>query len=376
MVEELRGFTKDQALILFIFILPLAYPLVYSWIYNNEVVHDVPVVIVDRSNSHTSRDFIRRYDATPSVHVAFKVTNIEEAKSIVGHQKAYGVIYIPSDFEKKLMRMEQSPITIYCDMSIMLAYKNIYQSAMAVTSEMNAGIQCKLFGNYTDREDEIATQPLAFDEVPIFNTTGGYANCIIPAVLILIIQQSLLLAMGFANGTRRDRVGHIFPEYYTSLYSMIPARMLAYLLVYSAVAAYMLLAVPAIFNIVSIIYAKDFVLLILPYLLACIFFAMFTMTVMLQREDALIIVVFTSIILLFMTGVSWPLSNVPPFWKGFSWLFPSTFGIQGFVKMNSMGARIDDVRFEVVALWVQTFVYAILTIFVYWQLSKRLKNDN
>lgn len=373
MVEELRGFTKDQALILFIFILPLAYPVIYSWIYNNEVLHEVPVVVVDRSNTHTSREFIRRYDATPSVHVAFKATSIEEAKSIVGHQKANGVIYIPSDFETKLLRMEQSHISVYCDMSLMLAYKNIYQSAMAVSSEMNAGIQCKVAGNYTDREDEILTQPLAFDEVPIFNTTGGYANCVIPAVLILIIQQSLLLAMGFTNGTRRDRVGHIFPEYYTSLYSMIPSRMLAYLLVYAVVAAYMLLAVPAMFSIVSIIYAKDLVLLILPYLLACIFFAMFTMTAMLQREDALIIVVFTSIILLFMTGVSWPLTNIPPFWRGFSWLFPSTFGIQGFVKMNTMGARIADVRFEVIVLWIQTFVYAILTTIVYWRLSLKLK---
>lgn len=373
MVEELRGFTKDQALILFIFILPLAYPVIYSWIYNNEVLHEVPVVVVDRSNTHTSREFIRRYDATPSVHVAFKATSIEEAKSIVGHQKANGVIYIPSDFETKLLRMEQSHISVYCDMSIMLAYKNIYQSAMAVSSEMNAGIQCKVTGNYTDREDEILTQPLAFDEVPIFNTTGGYANCVIPAVLILIIQQSLLLAMGFTNGTRRDRVGHIFPEYYTSLYSMIPSRMLAYLLVYAVVAAYMLLAIPAMFSIVSIIYAKDLVLLILPYLLACIFFAMFTMTAMLQREDALIIVVFTSIILLFMTGVSWPLTNIPPFWRGFSWLFPSTFGIQGFVKMNTMGARIADVRFEVIVLWIQTFVYAILTTIVYWRLSLKLK---
>ena len=40
--EHLEMF-RDEGALLFVILLPLAYPLLYSWIYNNEVVREVPV---------------------------------------------------------------------------------------------------------------------------------------------------------------------------------------------------------------------------------------------------------------------------------------------------------------------------------------------
>ena len=42
------------------------------------------------------------------------------------------------------------------------------------------------------------------DAEPIFNTTGGYGNAILPGVLILILQQTLLLGIGLSAGTARE----------------------------------------------------------------------------------------------------------------------------------------------------------------------------
>ena len=87
--------------------------------------------------------------------------------------------------------------------------------------------------------------------------------------------------------------------------------------------------------------------------------------VMRYRENVMLLVVFSSVILLFMSGVSWPQSNIPAFWQGVSWLFPSTFGIRGFVRMNTMGATLTDVSTEYRALWIQTVVYFVLAHEVY-----------
>ena len=57
--EELKQVLRDEGVLIFCVIVPLVYPLLYSWIYNNEVVHEVPVVIVDESHSHLSRQFAR-----------------------------------------------------------------------------------------------------------------------------------------------------------------------------------------------------------------------------------------------------------------------------------------------------------------------------
>lgn len=46
-------------------LVPLVYPLIYSFIYTNEVVREVPAVVVDDSRSSLSREYLRKVDATP-----------------------------------------------------------------------------------------------------------------------------------------------------------------------------------------------------------------------------------------------------------------------------------------------------------------------
>ena len=127
---EIRHILHDEGLMLFLIVLPLAYPIAYSWIYTNEVVREVPVVVVDRSKSHDSREFIRMYDASPNTHVAYHADNLDEARNIIGQQKAYGALYFPEDYSRRINRNEQATVGLYCDMSMMLVYKNVYQTAV------------------------------------------------------------------------------------------------------------------------------------------------------------------------------------------------------------------------------------------------------
>jgi ABC-2 type transport system permease protein len=83
------------------------------------------------------------------------------------------------------------------------------------------------------------------------------------------------------------------------------------------------------------------------------------------RENVMLLVVFISLPLIFLSGVSWPQSGIPGFWQGVSWIFPSTFGVRAFVRMNSMGATLSDVSLEYSLLWVQTIVYFCLCSAVY-----------
>ena len=91
-LHEMRDMFKDEGALLFVILLPLAYPLLYSWIYNNEVVREVPVAVVDNSHSQTSREFVRHVDASPDVRVAAWSNNLEEASRLVARQEVYGII--------------------------------------------------------------------------------------------------------------------------------------------------------------------------------------------------------------------------------------------------------------------------------------------
>ena len=367
--DELRFTFKDQGLLTFFIIVPLLYPLLYSWIYNNEVVREVPVAVVDASHSHLSREFTRQFDASPDVQVVYYCNSLDEAKDLIGRQKVFGVLYFPTDFQTNVNRMEQSHLSIYCDMSFMLYYKAIFQTATAVAGQLNAGIQVARADNWTNRENEISTKPLDFDDVAIFNNTGGYGNFIIPGVLILILQQTLLMGVGMSAGTSREqnRFRYMVPisKHANGTFRIVLGKSLCYLMIYAVAAAYLCLVVPKLFHFVNMLHAFDFTVFMLPYLLSCIFFSMIIGSMMCYRENILLMVVFTSVPFLFMSGVSWPQSSIPAFWQWLSSLVPSTFGIRGFVRMNTMGARLSDVLPEYHALWIQTAVYFFITCLVY-----------
>ena len=359
--QELKQVFRDEGVLIFCVIVPLVYPLLYSWIYNNEVVHEVPVVVVDDSHSHLSRQFIRMCDASPDVRILSFAGDLDEAKMLVSRQVAKGVYYIPEEFATNINRMKQSVIGVYCDMSLMLTYKAIYQTAVAVTQTMGAEIQRRVSGNWTAREDQITTRPLAFEDVPVFNPAGGYGNFIIPAVLMLIIQQTLVLGIGLAAGTARERnrYSDLVPIHkcYGGIYRIVCGKAMCYLMIYAVMSAYLTIVVPRLFSFIAMVHWQDLLALMVPYLLASTFFGLTVSCLVHYRENVMLLMVFLSLPLLFMSGVSWPQSSIPGYWQGVSWLFPSTFGIRAFVRMNTMGGVLSDVVTEIRYLWIQAATY-------------------
>lgn len=378
-VREMKNVFHDQGVLLFFIIAPLFYPLIYAWIYNNEVVRDVPVAVVDLEHSHLSREYLRLCDASPDVKIISHCNSLDDAKELVEKQIVSGIILIPNDFQKNLNRMEQSHINVYCDMSLLMAYKAIYMTTMMVSQKMNADIQVMVSGNYTNRENEITTQPLDYEEVPIFNPTGGYGSFIIPGVLILIIQQTLLLGIGLAAGTSREnnRYSDLVPisRHYNGIFRIVLGKTLCYAMIYFVIGAYLTLIVPRIFNFTAIANGQALIGLMVPYILACIFFGMVLSCIIRYRENVILIIIFTSVPLLFMSGVSWPESAIPGFWRSVAWLFPSTFGVRGFVRINTMGATLVDIEQEYKALWIQVCVYFFAACLVYrWQINHAHKH--
>jgi ABC-2 type transport system permease protein len=130
-------------------------------------------------------------------------------------------------------------------------------------------------------------------------------------------------------------------------------------------AAYILIVVPRIFGLLHIAQFRLLIAFIVPFLLATVFFGMMISCVVRYRENVILLVVFTSVPFLFLSGISWPQSNIPSSWGAIAWLFPSTFGIRGYVRLNSMGASLPDIKGEYQALWIQTTVYFFATCLVY-----------
>ena len=83
------------------------------------------------------------------------------------------------------------------------------------------------------------------------------------------------------------------------------------------------------------------------------------------RESGMMLFVFMSVILLFLSGISWPTDAFPFYWRALAQLFPSTPAIRGFVLIKSCGSTLFDVAREYRLLWLQTGLYFFLAALVY-----------
>lgn len=373
--EEIKNTFRDQGVLIFFILVPLVYPLIYAFIYTGEVVRDVPAVAVDDSRSSFSREYLRKVDATPDIQIIAYCSDMEEAIQLMKEKKAYGVIYVPKDFSDNIIKGIQTKVSIYSDMSGLLYYKSLLLANTAVSLDMNKDIKIMKAGSTTNRQDEITTQPIEYEDVALFNPQNGFASFLIPAVLMLIIQQTLLLGVGLSAGTAREnnRFKDLVPfsRHYNGTLRIVLGKGLAYFMIYAVMSLYILCIVPRIFRLVQVGEFSTLILFLLPYLSACIFFAMSASIFIRNRETCMLIFVFTSVPLLFISGISWPGSAIPDFWRYVSYLFPSTFGINGFVRIESMGATLNEVKFEYQCLWIQTGIYFITTCLVYrWQILR------
>ena len=361
---------RDEGVLMFLVVVPLGYPLLYSWIYNNETLHETPVVVVDQSHSALSRTFINDCDATPDVDVKYYAADLDEARALVSRQVVRGIYLIPSDFAECINRGEQAHVSVYCDMSLMLAYKAVYQTAMVEAGRLSAGLNIKKAGNYTEHEDAITAQPLVAHDVAMFNPSGGYGSCVLPAVLMLLLQQALALGIGMSAGTARERHrnGQLIPDddpHYRGAYRVVWGKALCYGMIGAVAAAYLSMAVPRMFSFPQLADGWTLFLMLVPYTIASIFFGMTVSCLVRYRENVMLLMVFVSIPLLFLTGVSWPQSSIPGAWQGVSWLFPSTFGVRAFIRVNSMGASFSQILPEIRILWIQAAAYLGMACVVY-----------
>ncbi len=384
-LRHLRCILTDEGALIFLLLVPLGYPLLYTYLYNNEVVREVPAVGVMEHPSGTAREFLRRVDASSDAEIVLETSSMAEAKELMRRGEARGIIYLPADFTRRIGRDEQAHVSLFCDMSGLLYYKALVIACTDVSLGM-----------------EVKAEPLIeYESMAAYNPSEGFASFLIPAVLVLIVQQTLLLGTGLLAGTDRDRRRQTLGTDYTdntvykesssenekiqgrntlsvksipktssprgslvtrssSLVANFHGQSLAYLVIASLTTAYMLMVVPHLFHLPQLADGWTLAAFMLPYLLACIFMAMSVSTLVPNREAVMLMVVFTSVPLLFLSGISWPGSSVPAVWRMVSWLFPSTFGINGFVRINSLGASLSDVWAEYLALWIQAIVYYLV----------------
>lgn len=361
--HELKQIFSDGGVLLIFFVAGLAYPLLYNVVYLNGIVSDTPVAVVDDADCAESRRFIREVDATREISIAAKCMNMAEARKMMEDRKVNAIIYFPRDFGRKLAGMETATLSLYCDMCSFMYYKNAMIGTNFVMLHEIGQIQMERYSlaGMTDQEVSQTVTPLGYEDNNPYNRASDYSFFLISAILMIIIQQTLFYGMSLLVGTQREKNRSFasLPDKLSGngVVRVVLGRGGAYWLLYLGIGMYIAFIVPAIFGIPQRGSFGEVLALLLFFVTDCVFFAMSWSTLITRRESVFLLFLAISPICLFLTGCSWPTVAFPKFWKVFSYIFPSTFGVQGFINLSTAGGDINAAGLQMKALIAQTIIY-------------------
>ena len=378
-IRELKLIFKDGGVLLIFFVAGLIYPLLYNVVYLNGLLEDTPVAVVDKAACPESRRFAREVDATREVEVAYRCTDMLEARQLLEERKVNGIFYFPDDFGQKLARMETATVSVYCDMSSFLYYKNALMAANHVMLSELSQIQKERYAaaGFTGQEASALVQAVPYEENNPYNATFSYSIFLLAAILFVIIQQTMFYGMTLLAGTMREQkksFATLMENPYThGIMRTVLGRGWAYWLIYMGIGIYISFIVPAIFGMPLRGQFFDILLLILLYVTDCVYFCMTWSTFINKRETVFVLFLFLSPICLFLTGSSWPYSAFPGFWKLFSYIFPSTFGAQAYINMSSAGGDLTAAQTQLTGLFIQTVFYFVTACVAVFLENRHLK---
>lgn len=365
---ELKRIFTDPGALLILVLAAVLYSAVYSLPYSTEIIKDIPIGICDKDNTKMSRDFIQKIKSNPYLEIISAPLNLEEAKKELNKQKIYAYVEIPKGYAKDVIKGNKTYISIYTDSGYLIAYRQIMTNLNLITGTVSKQIEIKNIvkeiGNY-DKSLEAAF-PVNIAETPLFNSAGGYESYIFPAVLILILQQTMLVGIGLVCGTDREK--NFFKNLKDNEIPVIlTAKSFAYVSIYMIHSILYFLIIPEIFAYPLYMNIPLLLLLIIPYLFSISFLGL-TLTIFFEsRESSLLSLVVLSLPMAFLPGIIWPKESIPVIIRFFSNILPSTSGMNAIVKVNQIGAEFKDISnsFIILLLLMITYFYTANKVFKY-----------
>jgi ABC-2 type transport system permease protein len=318
------------------------YSLFYPTPYLHQVLRDEPVLVVDRDHTPMSRRFARWLDATEGVAVTGRTADLLAAQAAVRAGTAGGVVLIPEDFERHLLRREPAFVTTYADGSYLLVRNTVAGSVNAVAATLGAGI--------TQRP-----APVGLASWPLFNPLGGYATFVVPAVFILVLQQTLLIGMGTLRVVERHRSSNDAE----AVWATLGGTVLVVVGIYLLLAAFMFLVAFRLYGLPFRAGPSTAAVFLIPFITATTLLGLAMGELFERADSATLALVLTSVPALFLSGISFPSEDQAAWVRAISLALPTTFGIRGFVQIGEMGATLGEAWRSWGALWCQTLIYGL-----------------
>jgi len=368
-LREVRIIAKDHSLLLTLLIAPLLYAFFYGSIYSYKEEEGVKLAIVDDDHTYLSR-MISQQVGHAQVTSTFIVPTVEDAKAAMYNGYCQGFLYIEKGLESKVKTLHQGQVVVALNAARFLPSSDLLMSINQVCLTLGAGVRLQYLQKVKGMNTQISMQevmPVNLDYRPLYNSRSSYGAFLLPGLLALILQQTLLLGLSASVSGERSRksVGEWAQAAGGNPSAALWGKGLFYLLLFSTYAFffmtvnYTVLELPIRGSSWQLAGAFLLFLLSLIPMGVCIGFLFRSPLLNVQ------VMAFSTYPFFLVTGYTFPLHNLPVALQWAAKLLPTTHFIKVYQSIVQAGATLGQNMGSVVWLIGLCLLYTLLALLLF-----------
>lgn len=362
--EEFRAIGSNIPILIVLILGNIGYGFLYNLLYDTNVYREAPIAVVDMSQSDISHHLTDYIDATQQVKIVAKTQNFQEAEKMLIEKDVIGFLYIPSELKTNIMQGRQSECVIYGSTLSFLDYLNISEAVNFACLQINSELLPDMIKslNMIDVLFLINGKAVNIVTEALYNSSEGYGTYLIPPVMVIIIFQTLMICVAMMSGSENEN-RRLNSQFIVGrghgAFKIVTGKAFCYVTIYLIFAVFFLGFLPPLFKLPHLGNFFEILVLMVPYLFASVFFCLMLSPLFTDSDMPLFLIVFMSVPLVFLTGISYPLELMPLYWKVFHYVIPTAPATLAFVKLDCMGGNLNNAQPEMINLWTQCLVYYV-----------------
>lgn len=363
--REIRNVSKDSSLFLILLLAPILYAFMYGSIYLNKGEEKVKLALIDNDGTAISRTLTQQLNSTPMIEIV-PSSNISEAQEMMFQGEVQGYFYIQSGFEKNIFSLKQTNVNLVLNASRFLPSSDLLSTATKVCLTVGAGVRKTYFNKQGMGEDEAMkmTNPINMDYRPLYNSSMTYGSFLLPGLLAIILQQTLLIGVAAAFTSEREekKLLNLYQISKQSISKMIFGKSLLYFVVFMIFGFFFSVVNFSVFDVEVRGNYLDLAVISALFIATIIVFGMLIGSFFKTKLFAFQVLVFSSYPIFLITGYSMPYQALPRFVQILSDALPTSPFLKTYISIVQAGGSLSDNLSSVIHLVVLWIVFELLLI--------------
>jgi len=365
--KDLKEFQRNRIGLVFSLIFPIMLIAMFGYMFpsSTNTVHDVPVGIVNLDSSvygENISDTVHQALTNSTAFLVVDVATVDDAKNMIFAGTIKGALVIPENLTQSLVSQSQAKIMILTDPTSPALSGAITQGFSVLIGAISQQLAYNLIRtSISGANPQFILQPIQTDVQSIVAGGGSYFDFVAPGFIGMGVMMSGLTAVGAALARERE-VGTLDGLLMApiSRVSIILGKTLAQTLRNLLQGAIIIILAIFVFGI----HVRGNPLLIAMILilgtLAFLGIGIVATSIAKEQESAQFILGFLQFPMMFLSGVLFPIEQMPLPLQYVSKVLPLTYAVDALRKVMVLGAGVDGVIFQLLLLVILGAVTILL----------------